>query len=133
MSPFELKITTPLTKRCTYIYLVHPTPAMIDPGKVTYKGEKGDVICRPSHWSDVAMFFLANYALHAFTVLTDPGSGAFITMCDCVRAILLPYTGSVKALIYISEFAIGGKTTLERAKRARALCMVVPTSVEFGR
>ncbi|KAH0606885.1 uncharacterized protein H6S33_003719 [Morchella sextelata] len=45
---------------------------------------------------------------------------------------LLPYTGSVKALIYISEFAIGGKTTLERAKLARALCMVVPLSVEFG-
>lgn len=106
---------------------------MINAGKITYKGEKGDIICRSSHWSDVAMFFLANYALHALTVLTDPGSGAFITMCDCVRAILLPYTGSVKALIYISEFAIGGKTTLERAKLARALCMVVPLSVKFGR
>ncbi|RPB07008.1 hypothetical protein P167DRAFT_579757 [Morchella conica CCBAS932] len=104
---------------------------MIDPGDVTWIGKQGDVVCRPADWKDVLSFFLVNYSLHALTVITNPGSGVVITVCSCLTAILFPFRGFVIAVAYLSDLAISGGNSLEQAKLADALVMVVPRSMKF--
>ncbi|KAI5848429.1 hypothetical protein DFP73DRAFT_474084, partial [Morchella snyderi] len=103
-----------------------PRNIMIDTGDVTWTGKKGDVVCRPSDWKAVLKFFLVNYGLHALTVVTEPGSGVVNTVSACVMSILLPYWRLMTALWYLVDFPITGKSSLEQAKLAGALVMVVP-------
>jgi hypothetical protein len=89
--------------------------------------ERGDTVCRPSGWRDVAQFFLLNYGLHAVTVLTEPGSKPLASILTSFTAILMPSAGILRAFDEICLFAIWGATDLDVALRAGALCMLVPT------
>lgn len=93
-----------------------------------YDRKKGEIICRPTEWADVAKFFLFNYGLHAFTVLLEPGSGILQSMTTAIASILMPYAGMSRAFLAIALSMIPTANPLEKAKYA--LCMVVPQPEE---
>lgn len=86
---------------------------------------KGQIVCRAPDWTDVAKFFILNYGLHALTTVSKPGSGIITTIIDVVAAIVLPYSGIVRAIIVMNNFARGKKDQLKVAQKAGALCMVL--------
>lgn len=90
------------------------------------------VYCRPALWTDVAKFFILNYGLHAFTVVSRPGAGPLITMVDSLSAILLPLSSTRSAIVKLSRFSILKKNNLATAADAGALCMLVPETMKFG-
>lgn len=89
-------------------------------------GVKGQTICRPTDWVDIAKFFLLNYGLHALTVNTDPGDSAFVIFSRTLLAVFLPMTGALRALDAIFQYARGEKDPLTVALGSGALCMVRP-------
>ncbi|KAH8146888.1 uncharacterized protein LAJ45_08967 [Morchella importuna] len=90
------------------------------------QGESGELVCRPAVWIDVVKFFLLNYVLHAFTVVTPPGSGGLESMLVAISSIVMPFSGIVRAIVGILKYSQGQSTHLNAAHRAGALCMVVP-------
>lgn len=89
-------------------------------------GTKGQTVCRSAVWTDVLKFFLFNYGLHVFTVLSAPGSGPTTEFVNAVTALLLPFSGTITAASIIYNFARGKSGDLKTAQAAGALCMVVP-------
>jgi hypothetical protein len=100
-------------------------------GSSTPSREAGK-ICRPAVWMDIVKFFVLNYGLHAFTILSRPGAGALVTIIDGITAIVLPFHGTASAIFKLFQFSIFKKDKLARALDAGALCMVVPSSSHFG-
>lgn len=98
----------------------------MDPSAELILGTKGQVVCRPTVWTDVLKFFLFNYGLHVFTVLSAPGSGPTTEFVNAVTALLLPFSGTITAVNVIYHFARGETGDLKTAHKAGALCMVVP-------
>lgn len=86
---------------------------------------KGQEICRLAEWTDVAKFFIFNYALHALTVLSSPGAGAVETIVNTLVATILPFTGTRKAIEAIYRFARSESSPLLTAHLSGALCMIV--------
>ncbi len=83
-----------------------------------------NLLCRPTKWSDVVVFFLGNYVAHAATVKTSPGEsplGVIIIVCS---ALLFPPSGVVRGFNASSSLAVFAPTELRRAARAGALCTV---------
>lgn len=93
----------------------------------TITGVKGQVVCRPTEWTDVAKFFVFNYGLHALTVVSAPGSGILELIANTAVAIVLPFSGTVKAITAIYRLARSEPNPLETAQKAGALCMVIPS------
>lgn len=101
----------------------------------TFSANSGDIFCRPTNKFDVAKFFLFNYGLHALTVITEPGSGAFVTTIAVIQAVLSPYASMIEALSTIARCARFRGSPLRQAHYATALCMAVhldPEVNEFG-
>jgi len=88
-------------------------------------GRKGDIVCRPTEWSDVVKFFLLNYGLHAFTAFSHPGSSTLHTVCNVISSILVPYSGMYRALDAIVTSMMIANNSLEDAANAGALCMML--------
>jgi hypothetical protein len=85
------------------------------------------LLCLPTKWTDIAIFFIGNYIAHAATVLQDPGSSHQESMMVAIWALLVPPTGMIRGLKAIVVGSTFGKTDLEIAARASALCMVIST------
>lgn len=89
-------------------------------------GKKGQTVCIPTTWTDIAKFFAFNYGLHVFTVISAPGSGGIQTVITCIFALLMPFTGVLTALEVIFRWRPKRLDDLHTAHRAGALCMLVP-------
>jgi hypothetical protein len=83
------------------------------------------LLCRPSRWSDVLIFFLGNYVLHAATARTLPGESLVSQAIATILALLLPSSGVLRGIKAIVSGAKFSRNDLVTAARAGALCTVV--------
>jgi len=83
------------------------------------------LICIPTKWTDIVIFYLANYAAHAATTRTLPGEPSHRFAAVVIGALFFPAAGAYRGILGILGFAKSGKSDLEVAARAGALCMVV--------
>lgn len=98
----------------------------LSPTANVIQAEVGQLICRPSAWTDIARFFLLNYGLHAVTVITPPGTRRMGSMFTILAAVFIPFWGVLTALDKFERGAgrTRGASHLDIAHRAGALCMV---------
>lgn len=85
--------------------------------------EQNELFCTPTTWRDILVLFLINYVAHAVTVKSRPGQKVASTVTDFVLALLLPYSGLMKALIALGDFS-QCRHALSRAFHAGALWIV---------
>jgi hypothetical protein len=92
-------------------------------------GNHGDdhLLCTPSRWNDIFVFFFANYVAHAATVKSIPGEPALLAIWALLCALLFPVSGVMRGVDAILQHAVTARTPLEAASKAGALCMVVRT------
>jgi hypothetical protein len=83
------------------------------------------LLCLPTGWADVVVFFLGNYFAHAATVVSLPGESPVATALSVVLALLCPVTGLGRGLLALKSLAKFAETDLQQAARAGALCHVV--------
>ncbi|PMD39383.1 hypothetical protein L207DRAFT_633996 [Hyaloscypha variabilis F] len=84
-----------------------------------------NLLCTPSGWQDIIIFYLGNYIAHVATVISLPGESASSKIRVSLASLLFPVSGLMRGLSTILTFASFGKTDLQKAARAGALCMVV--------
>ncbi|MCJ1331009.1 hypothetical protein MMC10_007696 [Thelotrema lepadinum] len=93
-----------------------------------------NLICLPTQWYDVIVFFLTNYFAHAASIIVDPGADLHKNIAVILSALVLPGSGYVRAVLAIRDHAATEiNNPLRRAARAGALCMVLRTPKEKGR
>jgi len=85
------------------------------------------LLCRPTKWYDIFIFFLGNYLAHVATVVSPPGASTITRALNLIGALLLPFSGVGLGIEAIRSLAIFASTPLETAARAGALLMVVRT------
>ena len=85
------------------------------------------LLCTPTRWTDVAVFFLANYVAHALTTRSLPGEPALGILRAQVAALMFPHAGIMRGIKAIRQRAILSATPLETAAKAGALCVVIRT------
>ncbi|KIW26192.1 uncharacterized protein PV07_09306 [Cladophialophora immunda] len=85
-----------------------------------------NLICTPTGWSDVAFFFLGNYAAHAGTITLLPGEATIDAITAMVFALLFPSSGALRGIYSIWNSTLT-RDPLQTALKAQALCMVVRT------
>jgi hypothetical protein len=121
--PISTLLLTALLKVQTVAAPLQNITIPLPPGSSDH-GAPG-LICVPTKWTDIVVFFLANYAAHAATTRSVPGerTGKFIVAV--VGALLFPASGTFRGILAVLTFAKSGKSSLEIAARAGALCMVV--------
>lgn len=85
------------------------------------------LLCTPTKWTDIALFYLFNYVAHAATVLTRPGERSDDYMAAVVGSFLFPALGLYRGIEAILGGVISMKRTddLRKAAGSGALCMVV--------
>ena len=83
------------------------------------------LLCTPTRWTDVIVFFLGNYVAHAGTVIVLPGEGIKSAAIIAAVSLLFPIAGVQRGIKAIESWANFAMTDLEIAARAGALCMVV--------
>ena len=87
-----------------------------------------NLLCTPTRWTDVAVFFFANYVAHAATTKSTPGMTALGTLRVLLTALCLPVSGVTRGVKAIRQRAVFSSTPLETAAKAGALCVVVRTA-----
>ena len=87
-----------------------------------------NLLCTPTRWTDIAVFFFANYVAHAATIKSIPGMPALGTLRVLLTALCLPVSGVTRGVKAIRQRAIFSSTPLETAAKAGALCIVVRTA-----
>ncbi|CZR56266.1 uncharacterized protein PAC_06154 [Phialocephala subalpina] len=85
------------------------------------------LLCTPTRWTDIVIFYLANYAAHAVTTRSLPGEGNSSVAMTVVIALFFPAAGAFRGILGIVSLAIFRSNDLEKAARAGALCMVIRT------
>ncbi|KDQ51984.1 hypothetical protein JAAARDRAFT_198641 [Jaapia argillacea MUCL 33604] len=83
------------------------------------------VVCVPTTWHDIAVFFVANYIAHAATIPTAPGAKWYDTAAWTILCVLLPFAGLGKSLGLILSHFLVGSSDLEKALAREALAVVV--------
>src|SRR5579871_3090862 len=58
-----------------------------------------NLICRPTKWSDIAIFFIGNYVAHAATVKTLPGESPLGVILNIAFALLFPTSGVTRSVM----------------------------------
>ena len=86
-----------------------------------------DLLCLPTKWTDIVIFFLGNYVAHAATVRTAPGISIIENIRRVIGALLFPVSGIIRGFDGIISLANFAPTDLQKAARAGALCKVVRT------
>jgi hypothetical protein len=81
--------------------------------------------CGPAGWEDIVFFYLLNYGAHAMTVVNLPGECDLVSLIWATLALLLPYSGIIKACTSIAYALPRSKDPLRRALFAGALGEVV--------
>jgi len=85
-----------------------------------------DILCVPSKWTDILLFYAVNYLAHAVTVKSLPGEKLEETAYYIAMALIYPYSGllrGIEAIIRRAAWYRGNE--LQQAARAGALCVVV--------
>jgi hypothetical protein len=88
------------------------------------RGSPG-ILCTPTKWTDIVVFFLANYVAHAAMTRSLPGEQTGKFMAAVLGALIFPASGTYRGILAILTFAKLGKSDLQIAARAGALCIVV--------
>lgn len=120
----------------TLLALVYAVPAVAAALKnttITVPGETSDhgdpnLLCTPTKWTDIVIFYLGNYFAHAATVIALPGESAGSMGVTAFLALLFPTSGVIRGVSAILACAKNGKTALETAQRSQALCMLARTA-----
>jgi hypothetical protein len=87
-----------------------------------------NLLCTPTSWTDVIVFFLGNYAAHAATIYSFFYETKWDKRFNALRALFIPAFGFQRAIFLIMSFAILGKSDLEVATRSGVLVMLVRAS-----
>ncbi|KAG9232593.1 hypothetical protein BJ875DRAFT_544395 [Amylocarpus encephaloides] len=96
------------------------------PSGTSNHGSPG-LLCTPTTWPDVIVFYLSNYAAHAITTRSLPGEKRSSVALNVLTALFFPAAGALRGILGINSQAIFGGNDLEKAARAGALCMVIRT------
>ena len=88
-----------------------------------------ELLCLPTKWTDVVIFFLGNYLAHAATLRSVPGRSVFQSFFAMLKALFFPVSGVTLGVRGIFSFAALAKTDLQAAARAGALCKVIRTDL----
>lgn len=83
------------------------------------------LLCTPSTWISIALFFLVNFVAHAATVKSMPGQPGSASCLDIVSAFLFPFSGVSRGLNGLLSAAKLADSPLLMAHRAGALCEIV--------
>ena len=85
------------------------------------------LLCTPTKWHDIIVFFLANYVSHAATVKAYPGESSKDLAFAVFLAITFPFSGVARGLEAIMRHAsfYRNANDLQTAARAGALCIIV--------
>jgi hypothetical protein len=83
------------------------------------------LLCTPTQWTDVLVFLLANYVTHIITITSRAGETTYSFVVRSIAAFLCPFFGVGEGVEAILAHAIFVKDPLQRAARAKALCMLV--------
>ena len=86
-----------------------------------------NLLCTPTRWTDIAVFFFANYVAHATTVKSLPGEPPLAAFIAHIVALMFPLAGVLRGVRAIRQCAILCDTPLETAAKAEALCVVIRT------
>ncbi|RFU26857.1 hypothetical protein B7463_g9482, partial [Scytalidium lignicola] len=81
--------------------------------------------CAPTHWYNILVFFITNYAIHAATVKALPGECGYTSAAYKAACLLVPYAGVRRGLNIFLRASALADTSLHQATLANALCMVV--------
>jgi hypothetical protein len=85
-----------------------------------------DLVCTPTHWSTILLFFAANYVAHCLTIKFYPAETLKEKAIAVAGALLFPASGLSRAIEAIRQRSRLRKVNpIERALIAGALCMVV--------
>jgi hypothetical protein len=96
----------------------------VPPGTSTH-GEP-NLLCTPTKWFDVFLFFAVNYFSHAITVKSAPGEQTLDSFLDILSALFHPFSGVPRGIEAIfRRAAFFSSDDLQKAARAGALCIVV--------
>jgi hypothetical protein len=96
----------------------------VPPGTSTH-GEP-NLLCTPTKWFDVFLFFAVNYFSHAITVKSAPGEQTLDSVLDILSALFHPFSGVPRGIEAIFRHAaFFSSDDLQMAARAGALCIVV--------
>jgi hypothetical protein len=87
-----------------------------------------NLICIPSTWHSIFIFFATNYLAHAASVKCLPGEGIWEYTFIIITAIIYPYAGLKRGLESIFSRAIFASNPIAMATRASAFCIVVRSS-----
>jgi hypothetical protein len=86
-----------------------------------------DLLCTPTRWTDILIFYLANYAAHAITTRSLPSERNSSAAMTVMTALFFPAAGAFRGILGIVSLEIFRSSDLEKAVRAGALCMVTRT------
>ena len=99
----------------------------VPPGTVNHGNPS--LICTPPEWYNYAVFYLANYFAHVFTVVTKSGQGILETADAAFFALILPGSGVARAVsTMVRRARLYRKDPLKQALQAEALFLVVRIS-----
>lgn len=94
-----------------------------------------NLICTPTNWYNVVIFFFGNYFTHAATVRSYPGERTWSLVIATVSALLIPTSGLIRGINSIARNAKFKRKRFwtaawrdpdyQTAAAAGALCMVV--------
>ena len=96
------------------------------PVGTTNHGQPG-LLCLPTKWTDIIVFFIGNYVAHAATIRLEPGTSIVDTVLAIIWTLLIPGSGVQRGVRGILSRAKFGKTDLQIAARAGTLCQVIRT------
>ncbi|KAL6409957.1 hypothetical protein AUP68_06364 [Ilyonectria robusta] len=85
------------------------------------------LVCPPSKWYHILLFYLVNYFSHAATVRSIPGELMLSTIYNAIFALFLPYSGVLRGIEAIVRHGMFYSDELRRAARSGALCIVIRT------
>lgn len=84
-----------------------------------------NLICIPTQWYNLIVFFGLNYIAHAFTLVTPPGATYREQLRCSLYALTCPGSGIIRCLRWIIAFAAWESDPLAKAAKVGALCMVL--------
>lgn len=86
---------------------------------------KDDLFCLPNTWSQILIFYAVNYGAYAATIRSRPGQIYYYTARDIIFALLLPFSGVMRAIESFARCSWPIENDFVKAACAGALCVVV--------
>lgn len=129
MSPMSSTVVRHIIQLCVFACTASALPlqniTLPLPIGTSNHGTPG-LLCTPTKWTDVVLFYLFNYVAHAATVLTRPGERSDDFIVSVIGSLLFPALGLYRGIEAILSRAVFVRHDgLEKAARSGALCIVV--------